>query len=161
MNLVRHFMATEVETATQDTPIQEVAQMMAKADVGAIPIVRGASLEGIVTDRDIVVRVVAEGQASSAKAIDAMSVDVVTVTPDQNVSDARELMAAGQIRRLPVVKGDELVGMISLGDIAVQEPSERATGEVLQEISRSADTEITNEGKGPVKGTPDRVREAG
>ena len=161
MNLVRHFMATEVETATTETPIEEIAQMMAKADVGAIPIVKGDSLEGIVTDRDIVVRVVAEGKAGSAKAIDAMSTDVVTVTPDQNVSDARELMAAGQIRRLPVVKGNELVGMISLGDLAVQDPSERATGEALQEISRSADTEITNEGRGPVKGTPDRVRDAG
>jgi CBS domain-containing protein len=161
VNLVRHFMATEVETAAADTPIEEVAQMMAKADVGAIPIVRGDTLEGIVTDRDIVVRVVAEGRAGSAKALDAMSVDIVTVSPDQNVSDARELMAAGQVRRLPVVKGDrELVGMVSLGDIAVQDPSERASGETLQEISRSAATETTNQAGSPPKGTPDRVRDA-
>ena len=145
MDLVKNFMTTDVETATTETPIEEIAQMMAKADVGAIPIVKGDSLEGIVTDRDIVVRVVAEGSVGSAKAIDAMSVDVVTVTADQSVNDARELMAAGQVRRLPVVKGDrELIGMISLGDIAVQDPNEADAGETLQEISRSAATETTN-----------------
>jgi CBS domain-containing protein len=145
MDIVKSFMATDVETATQETPIEEVAQMMARADVGAIPIVRGERLEGIVTDRDIVVRVVAEGSTASAKALDAMSVDVVTVTEDQSIQDVRELMAAGQVRRLPVVKGDnELVGMISLGDIAVQDPDEAEAGETLQEISRSAATETTN-----------------
>jgi CBS domain-containing protein len=144
-DLVKNFMATEVETATQETPIEEVAQLMAKADVGSIPIVRGDHLEGIVTDRDIVVRVVAEGTCGSAKALDAMSVEVVTVNEDQTLDDARELMAAGQIRRLPVVKGDnELVGMLSLGDIAVQDPNEADAGETLQEISRSAATETTN-----------------
>jgi CBS domain-containing protein len=162
MKLVRHLMATEVQTAAPDTSVQEIAKMMADSDVGAIPVVRDGKLQGIVTDRDLVTRVLAEGRdAGSATALDAMSADVATVSPDQTLSDARELMAAGQIRRLPVVKGEELVGMISLGDLAVQDPSERATGEALQEISRSADTEITNEGKGPATGTPDRVREAG
>lgn len=161
MNLVRYVMATDVKAAAPETPVEEVARMMAEGDVGSIPVVSNGTLEGIVTDRDIAIRVVAEGRDPAATtASDVMSTDPVTVSPDNKLTEARELMAQHQVRRLPVVKGAaELVGMLSLGDVAVQDPSERATGETLQEISRSVDTETTNEGEGPEKGTPERVRQ--
>lgn len=159
MNLVRHVMATDVRTATPETPVNEIARMMAEQDVGSIPVAAGDELQGIVTDRDIAIRVVAEGRdPASTAAQDVMSSDLVTISPDDKLTDARELMASHQVRRLPVVKGERrLVGILALGDVAVQGPSERATGETLQEISRSVDTETTNDG--PEKGTPERVRE--
>ncbi len=160
MNLVRYIMATDVETATPEATVDDLARMMEKADVGSVPVVRDGALAGIVTDRDIVLRVVAEGRdPTTTTAQDVMTTEMVTVSPDHKLTEARRLMAEHQIRRLPVVKGDrQLVGIVSLGDVAVQDPSERATGETLQEISRSADTESTHQGDGPDKGTPERVR---
>jgi CBS domain-containing protein len=161
MNLVRHFMAADVETVQSDTPVEEVARIMAKGDIGAVPVVDDGQLRGLITDRDIVVRMVAEGRdASSTRATDVASPEVVTVSPDQNISEARELMREHRVRRLPVAKAGELVGIIALGDLAVQDPSERSTGETLREISRSVDTETENVEGTPPKGTPSRVENA-
>jgi CBS-domain-containing membrane protein len=81
----------------------------------------------------------------------------VTVTPDTKLAEARQLMAEHQVRRLPVMKGDQLVGILSLGDVAVQGASDRASGETLGEISRSPSTEGVT--RGPDPGTPARVME--
>jgi CBS-domain-containing membrane protein len=89
---------------------------------------------------------------------DIVTRTVVSATPDMNISEARDLMAQHQVRRLPVMKDDRLVGIVSIGDIALQDPSKRAVGEVLEDVSESAATAGTNE-DAPERGTPERVQE--
>jgi len=135
-------MAGAVETVAPDTSVEDVARIMAKAEVGSVPVTEDGLLAGIVTDRDLVVRVLAEGRdPRSVTAGEVASTDVVTVGPDRPLAEARELMARNQIRRLPVVDEGRLVGILALGDIAVQDDAEQATGEALEEISRSPATE--------------------
>ena len=132
---VRDVMTQNPRTAAPNDTLQTVAQIMRDEDAGVVPIVEKGRLVGIVTDRDIVVRCVADGKFN-AKATDAASDDVVTVTADMSTADAAELMAEHQIRRLPVVEGDKLVGIVSLGDIAVKEGKDKRTGDTLEDISQ-------------------------
>jgi CBS domain-containing protein len=132
---IRDIMTKNPRTAGPNDSIQSVAQIMRDEDTGVVPIVDKGRLVGIVTDRDIVVRCVADGNFN-AKATDACSEDVITVTPDMSTSDAAELMAEHQIRRLPVVEGDKLVGIVSLGDIAVKDGKDKQTGDTLEDISQ-------------------------
>lgn len=132
---VRDVMTGNPRTASPSDSIQTVAQIMRDEDTGVVPLVDKGRLAGVVTDRDIVVRCVAEGKFN-AKASDAASDDVVTVEPDMSTADAAELMADHQIRRLPVVEGDKLVGILSLGDIAVKEGKDKRTGDTLEDISQ-------------------------
>ena len=136
MPKVRDIMTSEVETASPDTTLEEVATMMKTEDVGAIPIVEDEELVGIITDRDIVVRCVAEGKdASEISVEDILSEDLETASPDMDVDEAVRLMSQRQIRRLPVVEDNRLVGMLALGDIAVKQDEEEA-GEALEDISQ-------------------------
>ena len=128
-------MTRNPRTASPNDTLQAVAKIMAEEDTGVVPIVDKGRLVGVVTDRDIVVRCVAEGQFN-AKATDAASDDVVTVSPDMSIAEAAELMGEHQIRRLPVVEGDKLVGIVSLGDIAVKEGKDKRTGDTLEDISQ-------------------------
>ena len=128
-------MTKNPRTASPNDTLQAVAKIMAEEDTGVVPVVDKGRLVGVVTDRDIVVRCVAEGKFN-AKATDAASDDVVTVTPDMSISEAAELMGEHQIRRLPVVEGDKLVGIVSLGDIAVKEGKDKRTGDTLEDISQ-------------------------
>ena len=132
---VRDIMTTDVETASPDTTLQQIATMMKEQDVGSIPIVDGDELVGIVTDRDIVVRCIAAAEdPSEVRAEDVVSGDLQTIEPEQEVEEAARIMSQHQIRRLPVVNDGELVGMIALGDIAVKEDEDTA-GDALEEIS--------------------------
>lgn len=160
--LVRHVMATEPKTASPDMNACDAAGIMASNDVGFVPVVEGTAFRGLVTDRDLVVRVLAarEDPLSIRLGDIVTQRSVVTVTPDAELSSARDLMAEHQIRRLPVVKDEELVGVISLGDVAVASSSERAVGETIREISESMATTDRNTGAEPESGTPDRVSEA-
>jgi CBS-domain-containing membrane protein len=107
-----------------------------------------------------VIRVVADRQDPTLIRLrDIATASPITVSPDANLSDAHDLMANHQVRRLPVMKSGSLVGILSLGDLAVNERSERAVGEALEAISRSDRTEATND-RGPDPGTPERVRRA-
>ena len=128
-------MTKNPRTASPNDSLQAVAVIMRDEDTGVVPIVENGRLVGVVTDRDIVIRCVAEGNLK-AKATDAASDDVVTVTPDMSIADAAELMGEHQIRRLPVVEGDKLVGIVSLGDIAVKEGKDKRTGDTLEDISQ-------------------------
>jgi CBS domain-containing protein len=132
---VRDVMTENPRTASPTDSIQTVAQIMRDEDTGVVPLVDNGRLAGVVTDRDIVVRCVAEGKFN-AKAIDAASDDVVTAEPDMSTADAAELMSDHQIRRLPVVEGGKLVGILSLGDIAVKEGKDKRTGDTLEDISQ-------------------------
>jgi CBS domain-containing protein len=134
---VRDVMTPRPQAVTPDTPVSQVAELMATEDVGAIPIVDGERLLGMITDRDIVVRAVArERDASAVSAFDVASTELVTVEPDHDLSDALKLMAQHQVRRLPVVDHDNrLVGVVSQADVAF-EAKGKATGELVEEISR-------------------------
>ena len=159
MMLVRHAMAESPVTASPDMNAGDAAGLMVANDVGAIPIVEDERLVGLVTDRDLVLRVLAERKdPRSVRLADvATTRNLETVTPDTQLCDARALMAQRRIRRLPVVKDGTLVGMLSLGDVALGSASRRGVGEALASISASAATEEVN--AGPELGTPDRVKE--
>ena len=132
---VRELMTTEPITVETKATLGEVATLMKQKDCGSIPVVEGRRLVGIVTDRDIVVRGVAAGKDPKTQRVsDVMSADPVTVGPDDDVTDAEKKMADRQIRRLPVVEGGKLVGIIVTAQIA-RAGNERKVGETLKEIS--------------------------
>jgi CBS domain-containing protein len=111
--------------------------MMRDEDVGIAPIVEGDRLVGVLTDRDIAVRVVAEGRApEQGKVTEVASRDIVTLDPQQDLDEALRLMARHQVRRLPVVEEDgRLVGILAQADVAKHGDDAR-TGEVVEQISR-------------------------
>lgn len=160
MILVRHVMSEEIKTAKPDMTAADAAGLMRNFDVGVVPVVGDEDeLLGLVTDRDLVVRVIADREdPTDVRLGDIATRSVVSATPDMNISDARDLMAEHQIRRLPVMKDDRLVGIVSLGDIALQDASKRAVGEVLEDVSESPSTAGTNQDT-PERGTPERVQD--
>ena len=114
----------------------EAARLLADQDVGSLPVVENERLVGIVTDRDIAVRVVAEGRSAEGVTIgDIASRDPVTVDADDQLDEALKRMARHQVRRLPVVDRGRLIGMLAQRDVARNVEEER-TGAVVEEISR-------------------------
>ena len=160
MILVRHAMTTDVKTAKRDMNAADAAGLMRNYDVGVIPVLDDdGSLAGLVTDRDLVIRVIADREDANAVRLgDIATRSVVTATPDMNISDARDLMAEHRVRRLPVMQGDRLVGIVSLGDVALADASKRAVGDVLEDVSESVSTADVDD-SGPDRGTPGRVQE--
>jgi CBS domain-containing protein len=119
-----------------DKPVSYAAKMMRDEDVGLAPVVEGDRLVGTLTDRDIAVRVVAEGRDPETTTVrEVASKDVVSVAPEQGLGDALQLMAQHQVRRLPVVEENgRLVGVVAQADVAEHaDPSE--TGRMVEEIS--------------------------
>lgn len=134
---VRDVMTSEVITANADSTLQEIAIMMRAEDTGAIPVVEEDELLGLITDRDIVIRCVAEGRdPAEVVAEDILTEALEVVDTDTDVAEALELMGRHQIRRLPVVENGELVGMVSIGDLAVKQGDEQETGEALKDVSK-------------------------
>lgn len=132
----REIMTSSVRTASPETPLREVAAMMREGDVGSLPVVDGGRLVGIVTDRDIVVRAIAEGKDAAAPVADAMTTEIFSVRPDDFVFEAIRLMGDRQVRRIPVVgESGELAGIIAMADIALEMEDEREIAETLEEIS--------------------------
>jgi CBS domain-containing protein len=134
---VQDVMTARPRAVTPQTPLSEVAEVMATDDVGVVPVVEGDRLVGIVTDRDIVVRAIAQGKdPRGMPAADVSSRELVTVNPDDDLSDALKLMAQYQVRRLAVTAEDErLVGVVSQADVALHAKDKEA-GELLESISR-------------------------
>ena len=150
---VRHAMTEAPKTLGADRTAGDAAGLMAQFDFGAVPITDGDELVGVVTDRDLVVRVLAQRQdPEDVKLGEIATRTVTTVSPDTELADARGMMEQAKIRRLPVVKQGSLVGMLSLGDVAVALSSERQVGEALKEISDSPSTQSLNDG--PAVGSP-------
>lgn len=135
MQTVKDVMTTNIQYCTPLDNVFEVAVKMKDYDVGAIPICEDGHLLGMITDRDIAIRGVAEKHPGSTKVTDIMSEKLVTVTADVSVDEAAELMATEQIRRLPVVEGKKLIGMVSLGDLATHDLYSDNAGKALSEIS--------------------------
>ena len=133
---VSQILTREVETIRPDTTVREAAQRMRSMDVGSLPVCDGRRLLGMVTDRDITIRVTAEGRdAANTPVQEAMTPDVTFVFEDQDVQEAARVMRERQIRRLPVVNREKhLVGIIALGDIATT-GNDRLSGDALEKIS--------------------------
>ena len=132
----REIMTSDVKTTTRDTSLGEVAMMMREGDMGSIPVLENGKLVGIVTDRDIVVRSIAEGKDASTPVGEAMTTDIFSVKPDDFVFEAIRLMGDKQVRRIPVVdESGALAGIIAMADIALEMEDEREIAEALEEIS--------------------------
>ncbi|HEY7659852.1 MAG TPA: CBS domain-containing protein [Actinomycetota bacterium] len=158
--LVRHAMTEQPASLSPERTAADAAGLMMRHDVGSIPIVDGDRIVGIVTDRDLVVRVMASHRDAGAISLDEIATrDVYTVSPDVELHEARDAMESHRVRRLAVVKDGSLVGMLSLGDVAVALASKRMVGEALERISDSPRTRTRNDG--PVVGTPERARPGG
>ena len=136
---VREVMTSPVDWVTSDTTVIEVAQMMKKDDVGSIPICQDHQLIGLITDRDIILKVVAAGgNTNNILAKDIMSTDIISVSADQEVHEAANLMSKYQIRRLLVLDADRLVGIVAIGDLAIEKIYINEAGDALSDISRGA-----------------------
>ena len=132
---VSEVMTAQVVTAKPTSTIIEVARMMARIESGAVPVIDEDKVIGLITDRDIVIRVIAEGLGLDGPVSAVMSDDVQTCTEDDNVADAAAKMGSRQIRRLVVLNEQgRLTGILSLGDIA-QDYGAKAVGRTLEEIS--------------------------
>jgi CBS domain-containing protein len=132
----REIMTSNVTTANREMTLQEVAVLMRNGDCGAMPVVEEGKLVGIVTDRDIVVRAIAEGKNAETKIGDAMTSEIFSVKPDDFVFEAIRLMGDKQVRRIPVVgENGELAGIIAMADVALEMEDEREIAATLEEIS--------------------------
>jgi CBS domain-containing protein len=134
---IRELMTSNPRTVDPSTPVAEAARAMRDEDVGSIPIVDRDTLVGILTDRDIALRVVAEGRdPQGTSAGDVASRELVTVDPQQSLDEALRLMAKHQVRRLPVCEEDgRLVGIVAQADVALA-VGDQKTGDVVEQISQ-------------------------
>ena len=133
--IVKDVMTAQVVTAKPSSPVSEIARMMSEIDSGAVPVVEGDKVVGLITDRDIVLRVVAKGGALDTPASDVMSDGVVSCQEGDNVADAAAKMGNEQVRRLVVYNdAGRLAGIVSLGDIALDYGA-KVVGRTLEEIS--------------------------
>ena len=131
---VRDVMTANPRTVAPNDSIQRAATVMKEVDTGFVPIVENGKVVGVVTDRDIVVRAVAAGSYNKPVR-DIATRDFVSVRSDATTRDVEKLMSQKQVRRLPVVDNGQLVGIVSLGDLAVKEGKDSRTGETLENIS--------------------------
>ena len=132
---VREAMTSDVCLVDPDRSICEAAQMMAEQDIGALPVGENDRLVGMVTDRDIAVRAVAQGLGPDTKIRDVMSKEVLYCFDEEELEDAAQNMGNLKVRRLPVLNRDKrLVGIISIGDLAQREDVKR-TGQAMADIS--------------------------
>lgn len=136
---IAEIMTQEVRTCPPEAMLTDVAKVMADLDCGSVPITQGQNLVGIVTDRDIAVRAVAEGRdPKQTTARECMSTSVVCCSPETDAHEAADLMAERQIRRLCVCEGERLVGIVALGDLATVNIHVNEAGAALSSISEPA-----------------------
>ncbi|WP_309089352.1 CBS domain-containing protein [Phenylobacterium sp.] len=132
---INEIMSRQVEVARPQDTIQDVARKMREIDAGVIPVCDGDKVQGMVTDRDIVVRAVSEARSFDTPVSEVMTADVEYCYEDDDIAQAADKMAELQVRRLVVLDRDQrLVGIVSLGDIA-QQGKDKTTGQALEEIS--------------------------
>ncbi|MEX0784286.1 MAG: CBS domain-containing protein [Dehalococcoidia bacterium] len=130
MARVKEFMTRDVVTVDGGDDISQVARLMRDHDIGVLPVMDGRELKGVVTDRDLVIRALAEGR-TTATAGELVSGKPICLAPDDDENDAQKLMSQHDVRRLPVMDGGKIVGMVSVGDIAVR-ASDRLAGTVME-----------------------------
>jgi CBS domain-containing protein len=139
MMKIREIMTSGARCISPDASLTKAASLMRELNVGSLPVCENDRLAGMITDRDIAIRAVAEARDLPGTPVRAiMSPEVVYAFEDQDVEDAARVMEMNQIRRLPILNRDKrLVGILALGDIAT-EAGDRLTGEALREISQPA-----------------------
>ncbi len=137
---VRDVMTRNPETVNEKDSVRDAAQIMANRDTGVVPVVDGRKVIGMVTDRDIVVRLVAAGkECGNARVSDVMTRHVRCVKEDSPVDDVMQLMSNAQVRRVPVVdRNDEIVGIVSVGDLAVETGESQKVGKIVTQISEGS-----------------------
>jgi CBS domain-containing protein len=133
---LRDVMTPNPRTLDPNATVQDAARLMRDEDTGVVPLVENGRPVGLITDRDIVVRAVADGTSIDRPVRELATDDLVTAEPEMSTRDAAELMGEHQVRRLLVCEGDRLVGVASIGDIAVKEGKERRVGDAIGEISQ-------------------------
>ena len=132
-------MTTNVVTASPQQSVTEVAQLMRKHNVGSVPIVENGQCIGIITDRDITLKITAKAQHPGSVTAEAiMSKNIVIGTPQMDVHEAADLMSQHQVRRLPVMENNRLTGIVALGDLAVKDIYQDEAGTALSDISEPA-----------------------
>jgi CBS domain-containing protein len=117
---IREVMTEEVVTAPPDCPARQVAELMRERNVGSVILLEGADIVGFVTDRDLALSIVADGRSADEPILGHSSSPVVTGRPGMDVDEAVELMARNGIRRLPILDGDRLTGIVTLDDLAIR-----------------------------------------
>jgi len=136
----REIMTTNPECVTSADSIETAARIMRDSDVGIVPVVdddEHRRLRGVITDRDIAVRGVAEGRAADCHVRDLMSDDLVTARPDDDVRHLMDRMKAEQLRRIPIVDDNNcLIGIVAQADLALEGPGDRALGDLVEKISQ-------------------------
>jgi CBS domain-containing protein len=145
---VREAMTQDVRLVKPDQPISEAAKLMAELDVGALPVEDGDRLVGMITDRDIAVRAVAAGRGPDTPVSEVMSREIKYCYEDQSIEEVTQNMGELRIRRLPVLTRDKrLVGILSLGDLAIDEGARDEAGEALGGISRPGGQHSQSQGR--------------
>lgn len=136
MTTARDIMTKGADFVDSSATVLDVAKKLASEDYGSLPICDGEKLQGMITDRDIVVKVLAEGKdPATTKVIDLVQGEVVTIGADDSVEEAARTMAKHQVRRLPVIDGTKLVGMLAQADLALSD-NDRKTGDTVEAISK-------------------------
>ena len=140
---VRDAMTENPRSIGASTSVVEAARLMREQDIGSLPITDDEKLVGMITDRDITTRVVAEAADPTSTSVeDVYSRDLVSVEPDEDLDEALQLMARHQVRRLPVVENDRLVGIVAQADVALNlRENEQRTGELVEAISEPSGEE--------------------
>jgi len=134
---VRDIMTKEIASLRSDDTIEHAAQLMKQYNCGSLPVCTQDKLIGIVTDRDIAVRSVATGEDVTSRRVgDIMTNDVVFANPETDVNDAARIMSDRQIRRLPVVENNSLIGIVALGDISLEPKCQDSAEDALKNISK-------------------------
>jgi CBS domain-containing protein len=132
---VRDVMSSNVESCTSQDSLQSVASKMKELNIGSLPVVENGQVTGMITDRDVTIRAVADNNPNK-NVEQVMTHEVVSISPEASVEEAAQLMAQHQIRRLPVVENGQIVGMVSLGDLSTREQSNEKAGQALSQISQ-------------------------
>ena len=132
---IREVMTPNPQCVSPNDSIQDAARIMRDCDTGAVPVVDNGRPIGMVTDRDIVIRAVADGGQLSRPVSEIVSGNIVCASPEMSTHEAADLMSEFQVRRLPVVENDQIVGIVSLGDLAVKEAKDKRIGDTLEHIS--------------------------
>lgn len=135
MRKIADIMSTDCVTVTPQDNIYEAAVKMKEHDIGFVPVVEQGKLLGVITDRDLVVRGYAGKHSGSTSVMEVLTEDVDVISPNLSVDEAASIMAAKQIRRLPVVENGQLQGVVALGDLAVRDIFVSEAGAALSDIS--------------------------
>jgi CBS domain-containing protein len=131
---IREVMTADPQTVSSDATLEEAAREMQSDDIGAVLVTDNGGVAGILTDRDIVVRAIAEGRdPSSTKVGDVATRDVQTLAPDSSIDDAIKLVREQNVRRIPVVEDGRPAGIVSIGDLAIERDTDSALADISSE----------------------------